>query len=69
MTVTLNNTVIQDKIEEAVKNNPSGMGNAIQVMIADDTSKTAKVDDDLVKNYTQLAKKNWRRDYIPSGKI
>ena len=43
VTVEVNNQVIKSKIEEAAKNNPSGLGNIIQVPVSDTTSEVVRV--------------------------
>lgn len=43
ITVEVNNKVIESKIEEAIKNNPAGTNNLIQVPVADTKSDVVKV--------------------------
>ena len=51
ITVEVNNKVIEGKIEEAIKKNPEGTGNIIQIPVADTISEIAKVEltGDIVK--------------------
>ncbi|MCW2276813.1 S-layer homology domain-containing protein [Heliophilum fasciatum] len=51
VTIAVNNTVIDGKIEEAIKNNPTGNGNFVQIRVADQTSEVVKVEltGDIVK--------------------
>ncbi|WP_417201816.1 S-layer homology domain-containing protein [Acetoanaerobium sticklandii] len=57
VTVSVENTVIESKIDEAIKNNPSGQGNIIQVPISNSTSDIAKVEltGDIVKKLEDSA--------------
>lgn len=51
VTVEVKNTVIDSKIEEAIKNNPTGTENLVQITVADKTSDVVKVEltGDIVK--------------------
>ncbi len=51
VTVEVDNKVIESKIDEAIKNNPTGIGNLIQVPVSDKTSDVIKVEltGDIVK--------------------
>ncbi len=43
VTVEVKNTVIDSKIEEAIKNNPAGINNHVQIPVADKTSDVVKI--------------------------
>lgn len=49
--VEVDNKVIESKIDEAIKNNPTGIGNVIQVPVTDTASEVAKIEltGDIVK--------------------
>ncbi|AKL96539.1 hypothetical protein CACET_c30950 [Clostridium aceticum] len=51
VTVEVDNKIIESKIDEAIKNNTTGMGNIIQVLVADAKSEVIKVEltGDIVK--------------------
>jgi len=51
VTVAIDNKVIENKIDEAIKTNTTGLGNVIQVPVADTKSEVAKVEltGDIVK--------------------
>ncbi len=53
--IEVNNQVIASKINEAITNNPTGTGNAIQVPVADTNSQVAKVEltGDIVKKLAE----------------
>ena len=70
VTVAVNNTVIESKINDAIKNNPTGTGNIIQVPVTDTKSDVVKVEltGDIIKkledNNFQVSVKRDAVEYI-----
>jgi hypothetical protein len=70
VTVAVNNNVIESKINDAIKNNPTGTGNIIQVPVTDTKSDVVKVEltGDIIKkledNNFQVSVKRDAVEYI-----